>query len=95
MLPVKRAGACTAEVRGSNPLRSTSKSARAPAVSSPQADQARLVAAYRACGRCRQPPSAIHPRGLQWPISVYLIACACITLTAAFAASETARTGLR
>jgi hypothetical protein len=28
LLPVKRAGACTAEVRGSNPLRSTRKSAR-------------------------------------------------------------------
>jgi hypothetical protein len=29
LLPVKRAGACTAEVRGSNPLRSIRKSARA------------------------------------------------------------------
>jgi hypothetical protein len=38
---VKRAGACTTEVRGSNPLSSTSRSTRAPAVSSPQADQAR------------------------------------------------------
>jgi hypothetical protein len=28
LLPVKRAGACTAEVRGSNPLSSTRKSAR-------------------------------------------------------------------
>jgi hypothetical protein len=29
LLPVKRAGACTAEVRGSNPLRSTIQSAKA------------------------------------------------------------------
>jgi hypothetical protein len=33
LLPVKRAGACTAEVRGSNPLRSTTKSAQIDVIS--------------------------------------------------------------
>ena len=33
LLPVKRAGACTAEVRGSNPLRSTRKSAQIDVIS--------------------------------------------------------------
>ena len=32
--------------------------------------------------------------GATWPISVYLIACACITLTAAITAPETARAEL-
>jgi MHS family shikimate/dehydroshikimate transporter-like MFS transporter len=32
--------------------------------------------------------------GATWPISVYLIACACITLTAALTAPETARAEL-
>jgi hypothetical protein len=33
LLPVERAGACTAEVRGSNPFRSTRKSAQIDVIS--------------------------------------------------------------
>ena len=36
LLPVKRAGACTAEVRGSNPLSSTTKSAQTDVTSQGQ-----------------------------------------------------------